>query len=266
MDRVSAFTPLCTPGGLYRYGSLAGGVAPTPLTAEWLNLIQEELCNFILGYLPDLDAEDSSQMLKAAQKMVANFALKATTLAGYGILDAYTKPQVDGMLSQKANWAITLGGYGIVDAYTKEEVAQLLSTKVPVASSLAGYGIQDAYTVTQIDQLLTLLRSQVDAELALKQLKNTASFGSAASWVRDGSTGAMEQFGLLNLAGGANEQVITFPVAFPTACRALVLTNFEDSAAENNIIRVLRWDQYGATVLNSGGNTFTAYSWIAKGN
>lgn len=266
MDRVSAFTEFCTPEGLFRYGSQLGGVPPTPVSAEWLNLLQEELCHFILGYLPALDAEDNSQMLKAAQKMVANFAVKATTLAGYGILDAYTKPQVDGMVAQKADWAITLGGYGINDAYTKSEVNQLLSQKVPIANTLAGYGIIDAYTIAQIDQFLSTLRSQVDAELALKQLKNVASFGSAASWVRDGSTGALEQYGLFNLSSGPNEQTITFPIAFPTACRSVVLTNYEDAAPEGNLVRVLRWDNNGVTIVNSGGNTYTAYSWIAKGN
>lgn len=262
MQKISAWTDLASPTGAYRYGSLVGGVAPTPIKAEWLNMVQDELCNFILAYLPALDAEDSTQVLKAAQKLVANFAVKATTLAGYGILDAYTKNQTDALLSGKANWAITLGGYGINDAYTKTEVNTLLNSKANNASTLAGYGITDAYTIAEVNQIAADLNGQID----LRQLKNTASFGAAASWVRDGSTGAVEQFGLFNMSGGANEQVITFPVAFPTACRSVVLTNYEDAAAENNIIRVLRWDRYSVTILNSGGNTFTAYSWIAKGN
>lgn len=154
MQKISAWTDLATPAGAYRYGSLVGGVAPTPLKAEWLNMVQDELCNFILAYLPDLDKDDNTQMLKAAQKMVANFALKATTLAGYGILDAYTKVQTDYLLSQKANWAITLGGYGITDAYTKVEVNALLSSKTNNATTLAGYNITDAYTKTEVDDAL----------------------------------------------------------------------------------------------------------------
>lgn len=127
---------------------------------------------------------------------------------------------------------------------------------------MAGYGITDAYTKTEVN----LIASDLNGQIALRQLKNTASFARLPLGCETRSTGALEQFGLLNMAGGANEQVITFPVAFPTACRSVVLTNYEDNAAENNIIRVLRWDQYSVTVLNSGGNTFTAYSWIAKGN
>lgn len=255
MERISAFTDQCTPQGLFRYGTKAGGVPPTPVRAEYLNLVQEELCNFILAFLPALDAGDNTQLLKALREYARGFAVKATTLAGYGILDAYTKNQTDFLLSGKANNAITLGGYGIGDAYTKAEVNELLSYKVPTANTLAGYGILDAYT-----------RAQVDAGLALKQDKNTASFGAAASWVRDGSTGAVEQYGVFNMNSGANEQTITFPVAFPTACRSVVLTNKEDQPAEGNIVRILRWTQNGVTILNSGGNTFTEYCWIAKGN
>ncbi len=262
MDKISAYTEFTDPQGNFRYGAQAGGVPPTPVKAEWLNILQAELCNLVLAFLPALDKDDNTQLLQAVRELTRNLAVKASTLAGYGIQDAYTKNQTDFLLSGKANNAITLGGYGIGDAYTKVEINELLSHKVAIATTLAEYGITDAYTIAVVDQTVADLNEQI----ALRQLKNSASFGAAASWVRDGSTGAFEQFGLFNMAGGANEQVITFPVAFPTACRSVVLTNFEDSPAENNIIRVLRWDQYSATVVNSNGNTFTAYSWIAKGN
>lgn len=255
MDRVSAWTNLHTPPGLFREGAQAGGKAPTPLKAGWLNMMQEELASVVLAYLPDFDSTDNTQLLQALRTMVANFATKATTLAGYGILDAYTKPEVDEIAARKANNAISLGGYGILDAYTMDEINQFLAMKAAVASSLEGYGILDAYT-----------KSQVEAFLAAKQDKNTASFGTAASWIRDGSTGAIEQFGVFGMNSGPNEQTITFPVAFPTACRSVVLTNMEDAAAEGNVVRIRRWDKSSVTIINAGGNTFTDYTWIAKGN
>lgn len=154
MDRVSAFTDLSTPGGLFRYGTTAGGVPPTPVKAEWLNLIQEELANFILAYLPALDATDNEQLLKAARQMIGDLAVKSTTLAGYGIADAYTKNQADFLLSGKANWGITLAAYGIGDAYTKTATDGLLAGKANNATTLGGYGITDAYTKTAADGLL----------------------------------------------------------------------------------------------------------------
>ena len=78
-----------------------------------------------------------------------SFASKSTTLAGYNIGDAYTKPQVDGSLSGKADKSTTLAGYGITNAYTKTEAGQSFASK---STTLAGYGITDAYTKTEAGQ------------------------------------------------------------------------------------------------------------------
>ncbi|WP_274643426.1 hypothetical protein [Pseudomonas serbica] len=155
MQRISAWSDLVTPAGGFRYGSLTLGVPPTPLSAEWLNMVQAELVNFILAYLPALDVEDDEQLLKAAREMISNLAVKATTLAGYGILDAYTKNQTDFLLSGKANWGITLSAYGIGDAYTKTVIDAALATKANKATTLAGYGIGDAYRNVDVDFLLS---------------------------------------------------------------------------------------------------------------
>jgi hypothetical protein len=84
MERIGAFTDLVTAAGLFRYGSNVGGVPPTPVKAEWLNLLQEELCNFVLAYLPTLDATDNSQMLKAVRALILNY---------------YTKPETDALIA-----------------------------------------------------------------------------------------------------------------------------------------------------------------------
>lgn len=52
MQRISSWTDLVTALGRFPYGTIVGGVSPTPIKAEWLNAVQEELCNLILGYLP----------------------------------------------------------------------------------------------------------------------------------------------------------------------------------------------------------------------
>jgi len=183
MQRISSWTKLVTALGLFRYGTVTGGVAPTPIKAEWLNMVQEELANFILAYLPALDADDNTQLLKAIQAFGAAYPLKATTLAGYGILDAYTKPETDWLLSKKANNAITLAGYGIGDAYTQVAVNALLAAKQ-----------------TQIDNLQ-----------ANKQEKNTALMG-VNGWRLDKATGLLEQWG----EGYCGPDSATGAIAFPT--------------------------------------------------
>ena len=154
MQRISSWTDLVTALGLFRYGTVTGGVAPTPLKAEWLNMVQEELANAILHYLPALDADDPTQLLQAIQASGGDYALKATTLAGYGIGDAYTKNQTDFLLSGKANWGITLAAYGIGDAYTKTAIDGALASKANWGGTLAAYGIGDAYTKATIDAAL----------------------------------------------------------------------------------------------------------------
>ena len=76
---------------------------------------------------------------------------KATTLKGYGILDAYTSGTVDSLLNNKADKATTLAGYNIGDAYTKTEVD---TKKADKATTLAGYGITNAYTKTEVNDIV----------------------------------------------------------------------------------------------------------------
>ena len=185
MQRISSWTKLVTALGLFRYGSVTGGVAPTPLKAEWLNMVQEELANFILAYLPALDEDDNTQLLKAIQAFGAAYPLKATTLAGYGILDAYTKPEADWLLSKKANNAITLAGYGIGDAYTKAVIDALLAAKQAAIDNLA----------------------------ATKQDKNTALM-AANGWRLDKATGLLEQWGNGYCPPDATTAAINFPTPF----------------------------------------------------
>lgn len=185
MQRVSWWTELVGAFGRFRYGTVTGGVAPTPIKAEWLNMVQEELVNFILAYLPDLDAADNTQLLKAIQAFGAAYPLKATTLAGYGILDAYTKPETDWLLSKKANNAITLAGYGIGDAYTKAVIDALLAAKQAAIDNLA----------------------------ATKQDKNTALM-AANGWRLDKATGVLEQWGNGYCPPDATTAAINFPTPF----------------------------------------------------
>lgn len=182
MQRISSWTTLAGALGLFRYGTATGGVPPTPVKAEWLNMVQEELANFILAYLPELDADDNTQLLKAIKAFGTAFPLKATTLAGYGIIDAYTKPQTDSLLAKKANNAITL----------------------------AGYGIGDAYTIQAIDLLMAATQAAIDNLASTKQDKNTALM-AATGWRLDNETGFLEQWG----NGYCGPDGVTAAIDFP---------------------------------------------------
>lgn len=90
---------------------------------------------------------DGKGFLVAAD--IANKVDKATTLAGYGITNAYTKDEVytktevDGKgflvasdITNKADKATTLAGYGITDAFTKDEINSKLSSVYKPGGSL----------------------------------------------------------------------------------------------------------------------------------
>jgi len=238
MQRISSWTDMVAALGLFRYGTVAGGVAPTPLKAEWLNMVQEELANFILAYLPELDVNDNTQLLKAIQAFGSRYPLKATTLAGYGILNAYTKLETDGLLSQKANNATSLAGYGILNAYTKPETDWLLSQKANNAITLAGYGIGDAYTKTAVDALLAVINAALVAKQAAidnlastKQDKNTALM-AANGWRLDKATGLLEQWGNGYCATDGVDAPIDFPTPFAEVYNCFgnkVTPNFDDA-------------------------------------
>lgn len=259
MQRISAWTKLVTALGLFRHGTAAGGVAPTPVKAEWLNMIQEELANFILAYLPELDANDNTQLLKAIQAFGASFPLKATTLAAYGILDAYTKLETDRLFLDKADNAITLAGYGIEDAYTKPEIDWSFSKKANNAITLAGYGIGDAYTKLMINDLLAAKQASIDSLTSTKQDKNTALM-AATGWRLDSATGLLEQWGNGTCGADSVTPAIDFPKPFAEVYNCFgnkVTPNAEDgdgNAAGARAISATQYqlfndtDKYSATI------------------
>ena len=185
MNRISSWTKLTTALGKFRYGSLAGGVPPTPLKAEWLNMVQEELANFVLNYLPSLDAKDDGQLLKAIQAFGAAYPLKATTLAGYEIGDAYTKAEIDVLASVKADSATTLAGYGVEDAYTKPEIDADMADK----------------------------QAKINELSEKKQEKNRAHLAKNGWWL-DSATGFLEQWGHGECGSDHTTGNLDFPIPF----------------------------------------------------
>ena len=94
--------------------------------------------------------------LDTADANLANKADKSTTLAGYGITDAYTKERTDQKLAQKLNsMPFDSEPKNNSPCYLTSGAAyNALLAKADKASTLAGYGITDAYTKNAVDALL----------------------------------------------------------------------------------------------------------------
>ena len=214
MERISAFTDLCTPSGLFRYGTVAGGVPPTPVKAEWLNLIQEELCNFIRAYLPALDAADNTQLLKAIRVLILNY---------------YTKPQTDDLLVLKAPLdSAALTGTPTVPtpapgantlqivnaAFVQAAIAALVDSSPGTLDTLreiaTALGNDPNFATTMTNLLAT---KATKAELATKQDKNTALM-AATGWKLDSATGLLEQWGSAQVGPDGTSGVFDFPRPF----------------------------------------------------
>lgn len=219
-------------------------MADLPESNEWTTgIYQLETSDPVLGGPEGIDNLQAKQLANRTLWLkdkteslgvsLAGKAGKATTLGGYGISDAFTKPEVTLAIQQaiaslvasspaaldtlkeladalgndpnfattmtnalagKANKAATLAGYGITDAFTKPEtttaiqqaIASLVASspaaldtlkeladalgndpnfattmtnalagKANKAATLGGYGITDAYTATQTNSLLS---------------------------------------------------------------------------------------------------------------
>ncbi len=92
-----------------------------------------------------VDTALSATSTNPVQNKIINTALdgkaaKATTLAGYGITDAYTQTQVDTAVNAKAAKATSLSGYGITDAYTKTEIDNKLTSAMRYKGEVETYG------------------------------------------------------------------------------------------------------------------------------
>lgn len=145
-----------------------------------------------------------------------------TSLAEFGIVDAYTKPETDWLLSKKANNAITLAGYGITDAYTKVEVNGFLDTKQPnlgYTPVQQGGGTNQGTTKIYLGWATDHLRVQAGTQdlgrvwTEVNRPKNTAAFGNPAWW-RCADTGTVRQRGVAPIMTNIMEQRVTFPAAF----------------------------------------------------
>lgn len=145
--------------------------------------------------------ENLSSRFAAAESSITAKADKSTTLAGYGITDAYTKSQVDEAL------AGIEAGAGVA-TYPKTEIDNKLLTKVDkstvtnqfdaltkdwskiptigaVKDYLEGYyySINDTYTSDEIDEIIADIGSGNDGKSAYEIAVKNGYTGTEAQWL-----------------------------------------------------------------------------------
>ena len=154
---------------------------------------KEQQLENTINTIDNTHSTDIQEVRESINELDSSKADKATTLAGYGITDAYTKTQADSKATEIAkaecaklvasapetldtldeiaaalgddpNFATTITNLIGTKADTATVNASL-DTKADKATTLAGYGITDAYTKTQADSKATEIAKAECAKL-----------------------------------------------------------------------------------------------------
>lgn len=160
MQRVGDSTSTANGSKEFVRGQPGTGIPATLITVEWLNSVQRELVNLVVGGGLVVNPADDSQVFKAIQAMLvagitwAKLAGKPTSVAGFGITDAFTKTETSAAIQQAI--AALVGSspaaldtvYELANALGNDPhfattVINGLAAKADKATTLAGYGITD---------------------------------------------------------------------------------------------------------------------------
>jgi len=121
VSAIPAPTP-AGPPGYFTDGNPATGASASIVPAEFLNALMMEVLNVLVagGVTPEKGQYNQLALaisnITGSSLVWANIENKPTTISEYDITDAYTKPQMDSSLEEKADKATTVSGYGITDA------------------------------------------------------------------------------------------------------------------------------------------------------
>jgi len=278
MQKISESTAAATPAGEFTEGNPVGAVPATPIKAVWLNAIQRELVAVIEGAGLTLDREDDGQVLAAVQRLVStantweSITAKPSTVAGFGIGDAFTKNETTANI-QAAIVALVASAPTALDTLKKlatalgndanfaTTVGNALALKAPLASPALS-GMPTAPTAalgTNTTQLATT--AFVEASRPTKT--------QCSAWVNFNGTGTVAIRDSYNVSSitdnGTGDYTINFATAMSSVNYCHVATFTEGSAtpyAANTaraqvLTTSLRISQIGS---NTGGGVITDWA------
>ena len=146
---------------------------------------------FVNGSAPPLNADNLNHMDEGIERATDGaIALETEIATARGSHDSLGArlDTVDTNLAKKADKTNTLAGYGIINAYTKTEMLNLLANKADKTNTLAGYGISDAYTKTEAGNLLGEKADKAEVDSLLANKYDSANIESGTSKLTPYST------------------------------------------------------------------------------
>ncbi len=144
MQRIGDSTTTANGAKEFTQGLPGSGVDATIITVEWLNAIQREIVNVLVGAGLAVTPADDSQILKAIKAIILSSFQARTTLAGYGITDAMlSTPQagVVGKISDILKHSIGVYASGTTDGPPASNGGLFLRMKYPGATSQVAFDI-----------------------------------------------------------------------------------------------------------------------------
>ncbi|MVW14661.1 tail fiber protein [Escherichia coli] len=161
-------------------------------------------------------------------------------------------------------WSAWTKAYDVANKPTPAEIGALASNGNAVSASqlqttrtINGVAFNGTANITiSAGSIGSYTKAESDARY---NLKNTASLGQNG-WERDGTTGRIRQWGYTNQTSGY--QNITFPIAFPNACRNIQVTPFTSNVAGTLECSV---SQYSNTTARLNANQGFPLFWLATG-
>ncbi|MCR4537310.1 hypothetical protein NUV89_02765 [Pseudomonas sp. 18.1.10] len=145
MQKISSSTATANGAGEFTQGQPGSGIDATMITVAWLNAIQRELVNLVVGSGQPLTPADDGQVLKAVKALQElasawdKITGKPTTRDGYKLSDVFTKTET-GTAIQNAVSALVASSPTALD--TLKELADALGNDpnfaTTVTNSIAG--------------------------------------------------------------------------------------------------------------------------------
>lgn len=240
--------PVSGTPGYFTGGDPAVPLAPTTVSPDWLNAIQEELVGVIIGAGLDLSKADNGQLLAAIRALITSggvsFATDAETIAGI-LANKAVSPHAAAALVANRIAAIvnnapaslaTLAGLATAISNNPNfgaETTAALGARALAARQITGGGLATGGGDLLNDQVITVPAAsgiELNAGSEASKALTPAAYGAAGGG--DGSTGwvplpggNMLQWGSISVIGGNasnRDFTIAFPKPFLNVCGSIV--------------------------------------------
>jgi hypothetical protein len=239
------------------------GVVGSLIPSSWGNSVTDELLNVIRAGGEEPVEDQNDQLLAAIQVIVQGYIPSEqvrTTLAEYGITDAYTKAQTYSR-SEVAEY-VSEQAYSKVQTYAKSEIEALTAQATEAKQGTAKVA-SDTQMLEGTSDAVMLTPKKARKGFAISLAEN--GYIAFPTWLG----GLILQWGAVPAAAADTVVALSFPLAFPGSCLGGLSVGNRATPVSGG---TSSWyfaspTKNGATLVHDGSNggTMGAY-WFSWGN